>query len=322
MQIVILNAKEVNPGDNSWAPLETLGTLTVYDTSTPDQILEHSKNAEILILSRDPLPAEYIAQLPKLKCIGILGTGYDMIDIEAAGKRGIPVINVTAYGFHAVAQGAFALLLGVCRHICKLDSAIRKGDWARADWAPWKYPQIELTGKCIGIVGYGKIGQQMGYIAHGFDMEVIAYDAFPQQPPSYTPFSFVDLDEIFRRADVLSLHCPLTENSYHLIDRKRITTMKDGAIIVNVARGALLDEQAVAEALISGKLRGLGADVFSKEPVDPNNPLLSAPNTLFTPHISWETVEARRNMVQILAKNLKSWLDGTPQSVVNKEFLS
>lgn len=322
MQIVILNGKQVNPGDNSWAPLEALGTLTVYDVSTPEQTLERSKDAEILLLGRDTLTAEHIAQLPKLKCIGILGTGYDMIDINAAGKHGIPVINATAYGIHAVAQGAFALLLGICRRVCELDSAIRRGEWARPDWEPWKYPQIELTGKCIGIVGYGNTGQQVGYIAHGFDMEVIAYDYFPQPTPSYSPFSFVELDELFKKADVVSLHCPLTEDSFHLVNRKRITTMKDGAIIINVARGALLDEQAVAEALISGKLRGLGADVFSKEPVDPKNPLLSAPNTLFTPHTAWESVEARRNMVQILAKNLQSWLDGKPQSVVNKEFLS
>lgn len=321
MQITILSGKETNPGDNPWTPLESLGKLTVYDLTKPEQTVERAKDADILLVGRDILTTEHIEQLPKLKCIGVLGTGYNQIDIETAGKRGIPVINVTAYGVEAVAQHAFALLLELCRHTAALDQAVRDGAWSSPDWAPWKYPQVELTYKCFGIIGYGNIGQKAGYIAHGFDMSVLAYDERPVQPPSYTPFSLADLDEVFRNADVLSLHCPLTEDNFHLVNKKRIETMKDGAIIINVARGALLDEQAVADALISGKLGGLGSDAFIDEPINLNNPLLSAPNTVFTPHIAWESVEARRNIVRILAENLKAWMDGKPQSIVNKEYL-
>lgn len=321
MQITILSGKETNPGDNPWTPLEALGTLTIYDLTLPEQTVERAKDADILLVGRDILTAEQIEQLPNLKCIGVLGTGYNQIAIETAGKRGIPVINVTAYGVNAVAQHAFALLLELCRHTAALDLAIRDGAWSRSDWSPWEYPQIELTYKYFGIIGYGNIGQKAGYIAHGFDMPVIAYDERPVKQPSYTPFSFAELDEVFQKADVLSLHCPLTEDTFHLVNKKRIDTMKDGAIIINVARGALLDDQAVADALISGKLGGLGSDAFVDEPINPDNPLLSAPNTIFTPHIAWESVEARRNIVRILAENLKAWIDGKPQSIVNKDYL-
>ncbi len=321
MQLVILDGKTLNPGDNPWTPLEKLGKLTVYDYTKLEDITHRGLNADIIITNKTKITAKTLEQLPNLKCIGVLATGYDVVDIEAAGKKGIPVINVVEYGVAAVAQHAFALLLSLCHYIIKHDKNVRDGSWAQPNWSYWKYPITELTGKTIGILGYGHIGQRVGHLAHAFGMSVLAYNRSPKTEPSYTPFSFTSCDDLFRKSDIISLHCPLTSETSQLVNKQKISIMKDGALIVNVARGGLLDEAAVTEALISGKLGGLGTDVVSQEPIQPTNPLLSAPNVIFTPHVAWTSLHARQNIIRILAENLHAWINGKPQSVVNASLI-
>lgn len=326
MNIVILDGHTLNPGDNPWTPLEKLAkTFVVHDRTSPEQILERSMDADILITNKTPLRAATLQALPRLRCIGVLATGYDVVDIIDARKRDIPVINVVNYGTESVAQHAFAMLLELCRHTTLHDTAIRSGRWATSpDWCFWDTPQIELSGKVMGILGYGSIGRRVAQLAHAFGMTIIAASARKSASelrasvePSSVPVTFVECDELFRSADVLTLHCPLSDQTRQIVNTARLDTMKDGAILLNVSRGALLDEVAVAAALTSGKLGGLAADVLSIEPVQAGNPLLSSPNTLLTPHIAWATLAARRNVIRIMAENLASWRGGVAKSVVN-----
>ena len=301
MKIVVLDGYTLNPGDNPWDPLAALGDLTVYDRTNPEDVLERSRGAEILITNKTRLNADTLAALPDLRCIGVIATGYDVVDIAAAGKRGIPVMNVVNYGTEAVAQHAFALLLELCRRTALHDAGIRSGRWAAGpDWCFWDTPQVELSGKVMGILGFGTIGRRVAELAHAFGMKVIAASArksaaelSASSAPVSFPVEFVEMDELFRASDVLSLHCPLTDQTRAIVNAANIASMKDGAILLNLARGPLLDEAAVAEALASGKLGGLGADVVSVEPIAQDNPLLASPNTLLTPHIAWATRTAR-----------------------------
>ncbi len=322
MRIVVLDGYTLNPGDNPWDDLAALGEFTVYDRTTGAQVLERAKRAEILIINKVPLRAETISALPELKYIGILATGYDVVDLEAAGRRGIPVCNVAAYGVDAVAQHVMALLLELCRGTALHDASVKAGEWAKApDWCYWKKPQVELSGLTMGVVGFGNNGRKVGELAHAFGMNVIAHTVPEGPPPAYAPFRFVGVDELFREADVVSLHCPLTPETKHLVNAARIKTMKRGAIVLNTARGPLVNETDAAEALHSGQLGGLGADVLSVEPPEPSNPLLGAPNTLITPHIAWATLNARKTMMRIAVDNVRGFLQGKPQSVVNAKFL-
>ncbi|MEG2172046.1 MAG: D-2-hydroxyacid dehydrogenase [Desulfovibrionaceae bacterium] len=318
MNIVILDGHALNPGDNPWTALEGLGTVSLYDRTPIEAIIERARDAEIVITNKVPLTAHSIAALPKLRYIGVTATGYNVVDIQAAAARHIPVCNVVAYGVNAVAQHVMALLLELCRRTSLHDASVRAGDWAKApDWCYWKSPQIELTDKIMGIVGFGNIGSKVAELAHSFGMKILAYNRSPKIPPSYTPFSFVNQDTLFAKADVISLHCPLTDSNAGMINTHSLMDMKPGAILLNTARGQLLDESAVAEALHSGHLGGFGTDVLAQEPPDPSNPLLQAPRSLITPHISWATLNARSNIIRLTAENIRAWQAGTPTNVVN-----
>lgn len=329
MNIVILDGYTVNPGDNPWTPLEELGSLTVYDRTDAADILTRSADADILITNKTPLRAETLDRLPKLRCIGILATGYDVVDIEHAGSLGIPVTNVVNYGGEAVAQHCMALLLELCRRVARHDQLVREGRWADCpDFCFWEGTQLELGGKTMGILGFGTIGRKVGRIAHAFGMNIMAASARKSAAelaagaadPGY-PVRYADCAELFATADVISLHTPLSGDTRGIINARTIATMKDGAILLNVARGPLLVEQDVADALASGKLAGLGCDVVSQEPASRDNPLLTAPNTFITPHIAWASLPARQNIIRILADNLRAFLAGSPKSLVNAGFL-
>lgn len=318
MRIVILDGHTVNPGDISWDGIAEFGELVVYDRTPEDLILERARGAEALITNKTPLRAAVLEKLPDLRCICVLATGYDVVDIAAAGARGIPVCNTPAYGVDAVAQHAFALLLELCRSVTGHSASVREGCWRDSrDFCYWIKPQVELTGMTLGIVGFGNIGRRMGELGHAFGMEVLACQRRADNPPAYAPFAFAGLDEVFSRSDVVSLHCPLNDETRGMVHRERLARMKKGAFLLNVARGPLLDEAAVAEALHAGSLGGLGVDVLSVEPPTPDNPLLKSPNTLITPHIAWATPRARRTIVGITAANLRAFAAGRPQNVVN-----
>ena len=325
MKIVVLDGYTLNPGDNPWDPLAALGDLTVYDRTNPEDVLERSRGAEILITNKTRLNADTLAALPDLRCIGVIATGYDVVDIAAAGKRGIPVMNVVNYGTEAVAQHAFALLLELCRRTALHDAGIRSGRWAAGpDWCFWDTPQVELSGKVMGILGFGTIGRRVAELAHAFGMKVIAASArksaaelSASSAPVSFPVEFVEMDELFRASDVLSLHCPLTDRTHHLINDDTLRQCKPGAILINTARGPLVDHAAVAHALHSGQLSYYAADVAEHEPMAADDPLLGAPRCLFTPHIAWAARESRQRLMDMAAENIQAFLRGAPQNVVN-----
>jgi len=318
MRIVILDGYTLNPGDLSWDELKAFGDLSIHDNTPQDKILERAHGAQTLITNKTPLRAETLAALPDVRCICVLATGYDVIDIEAARARGIPVCNTPAYGVDSVAQHVFALLLALCRDVARHDASVRDGEWERRrEFCYWLSPQVELTGRTMGIAGFGNNGRRVGELAHAFGMEVLAHDPRPAAAPAYAPFAFVGLDELFARSHVISLHCPLTDATRAMVNAQRLASMHKGALIINTGRGPLLDEAAVAQALHSGQLGGLGTDVLSVEPPQADNPLLKSPNTYITPHIAWASVRARRNIISITAANLRAFVEGRPQNVVN-----
>lgn len=333
MNIVVLDGYTMNPGgDNPWDSIAALGSLTVYDRTAAEDILARSRDAEVLITNKTPLRAETLARLPKLRCIGILATGYDVVDVAEAGRRGIPVMNVVNYGAEAVAQHAMALLLELCRRPGLHDASVRQGGWAQCpDFCYWLTPQVELPGLTMGIVGFGNIGRRVGALAHAFGMKVVAASARQSgaelaeraaaQDPGY-PVTCMDLEELYAASDVVSLHCPLSDATRKMINPHTINLMKPGAFLLNLARGPLLDEEAVAAALTSGRLGGLGADVVSVEPIQGDNPLLRAPNTIITPHIAWAGVTARRNITELMAGHIRAWMEGKPRSLVNAAWLA
>jgi glycerate dehydrogenase len=322
MRIVVLDGYTMNPGDNSWEPVSRLGAFSVYDRTPIERIVERAGEAEVILVNKTPLSADTLRQLPKLRHIAVLATGYDIVDIQAAGRQGISVSNAPAYGVDAVAQQAMALLLELCRGAGLHSASVKKGEWAKSpDWCYWLKPQRELFGLVLGLVGFGNNGRRLGELGHAFGMDVISYTVPATDPPAYEPFRFVEADELFRTADVISLHCPLTEETRNLINETSIAAMKRGCIVINTARGPLVDEAAVARALYSGQLGGFGADVLSVEPPTPDNPLLQTPNTLITPHISWATLRARKNIMEIIAGNIEAFLAGNSRNVVNTPFL-
>lgn len=323
MHIVVLDGYTLNPaGDNPWDLIESLGSLTCHDRTPEEQVIERARQADILVTNKTPISASALKALPRLKCIIVLATGYNIVDAEAAGRLGIPVCNVVAYGVDSVAQHVMALLLEICRGCGAHDLSVKRGDWNRAkDFTYWLTPQRELTGMTMGIVGFGNIGRKVGELAHAFGMRVLAFSPSAKEAPGYAPFSFTDLDTLFREAEVVSLHCPLTEATQGMVDTARIRTMRDKAFIINTARGALLDEADVAAALHAGKLGGLGADVLSTEPPEEGNPLLTAPNTVITPHLSWASLHARKNIMRLAAENIRAFQSGKPVNVVNATYM-
>lgn len=311
MKIVVLDGYTENPGDLSWGPLQELGELTVYDRTPPEAVLERIGDAEAIYTNKTVLSRELIQAMPSVRFIGVLATGYNVVDVQAARERGIVVCNIPTYGTDAVAQYVFALLLELCHRVAHHAQAVQEGRWtACPDFCFWDYPLIELSGKTMGIVGYGRIGQRTAQIARAFGMQVLAYDAFVQAEEC------VPLDELLERSDVVSLHCPLFPETRHIIRGETIARMKDGAILINTSRGPLVDEAALREALTSGKLYGAAVDVVSTEPVQPDNPLLGLENCLITPHIAWAPRESRQRLMDIAVENLRCFLCGAPQNIV------
>lgn len=319
MKIIVLDGHGLNPGDLSWAGFEKLGEVTVYDrTPQNDQIiLERIGDAEIVLVNKVILSAEVIEQAPHLKYIGVNATGYNVVDIEAARKKNIPVTNIPTYGTDAVAQFTFALLLEIASRVGLHDQSVHQGDWQKSlDFTYFLAPTLELSGKTIGIVGYGAIGQAVAKIAHGFSMEVIYYN-HREKAPQNVGDQQVSLAELYSKADIISLHVPQTAETTEMINAAAIEQMKNGVIVINTARGGLLDEQAVSEALNAGKIFALGVDVVSSEPIQADNPLLKAKNAVITPHIAWSPIEARTRLMDIAVDNLENFLKGAPKNVVN-----
>lgn len=316
MKIVVLDGYTENPGDLSWKELESLGELTVYDRTLAEHVAERIKEADAIFVNKCLITKEIIAASPKLKYIGVLATGYNVVDVEAAKSFGVTVTNIPAYGTQAVAQFAIALLLEICGHVGHHSQAVAQGRWTSCpDWCFWDYPLIELAGKTIGIIGFGRIGMAVGRIAKALDMEVLAADPNPCSAGREIA-GYVETDEIFSKSDVISLHCPLFPDTQGIICSGSIAKMKDGVIIINNSRGQLINEQDLADALNSGKVYAAGLDVVSAEPIAANNPLLSARNCLITPHISWASKESRTRLMNVAVENLRKFIAGTPQNVV------
>ena len=324
MRIVVLDGFTLNPGDLSWDELKKHGELTVYDRTTynPEEetkIIERAKNAAVIFINKTPLTEQILKKLPTLKYIGILATGYNVVDLQAAKELGIMVTNIPAYGTTAVAQMTFALLLEMCHHVGAHSEEVKKGSWTtNPDWCFWNYPLIELAGKTFGIIGYGRIGQAVGAIAQAFGMKVLAYNPHRNKQLENEEIRYVEMNELLKYSDVISLHCPLSESNRGLINKDSISRMKDGVMILNTARGPLIVEQDLADALNSGKVFGAGVDVVSSEPIRLDNPLLKAKNCIITPHIAWAPKESRQRLMDIAVNNLQQFLEHEPVNVVNK----
>ena len=317
MKIVVLDGFAANPGDLSWEGMQALGELTVYDRTAPEEVMERCNDVDIVLTNKVILSASTLKQLPQLKYIGVLATGYNVVDIKAARKQGIVVTNIPAYSTDSVAQLTFAHILNITNRVGHYARQNREGHWSRnPDFVYWDTPLIELNGKTLGIVGLGNIGMKVATIARQFGMDVFAMTSKNSSdlPAGIQKTTFEGLLAI---SDVLSLHCPLTEQTRHLMNAKALKKMKPGAILINTGRGPLVDEQAVANALQSGQLLGYGADVMSQEPPQADNPLLQCPNAFLTPHIAWATFEARQRLMQIAIDNVQAFLKGKPINVVN-----
>jgi glycerate dehydrogenase len=320
MKIVVLDGYTENPGDLSWQGFEKLGELTVYDRSSltdPRESINRIGDADAVITNKTPITAEVITACPSIRYIGVLATGYNVVDTAAAGARGIRVCNIPTYGTDAVGQFAIALLLEICHHIGHHDKAVKDGRWEKnADWCFWDFPLIELAGKTMGIIGFGRIGQATGRIAKALGMKVIAYDERPNKDGEALA-QYVDIDTIYTNSDVIALHCPLYPQTEGLINKHSISKMKDGVIVINNSRGPLIVEQDLAAALNSGKVYAAGLDVVSTEPIQGDNPLLTAKNCIITPHISWAPKESRQRLMDIAVENLAAFIKGVPVNIVN-----
>ena len=323
MKITVLDGRTLNPGDNPWTPFEPIGAeLVVHDFTPADLILQRARGSEILLTNKTPLAAKTMAELPALRYIGVLATGYNVVDVAAAKERGVVVTNVPEYGTDAVAQHVFAMLLTLIHDPRRHDQAVRAGEWQRrGDFAFWLTPVSELAGKTLGIVGYGRIGRRVAEIGRAFGMVVLAAGA-PGRPASSRDKTGEDVrrvtvEQLFAQADVISLHCPQTPQNTGFVNRALLGLMKPTALLINTARGWLVNEADLADALSAGRLAGAAVDVVTREPIDANNPLLSAPNCLITPHMAWSAIEARRRLMRIAADNVAAFLRGAPQNVVN-----
>ena len=314
MKIVILDGAALNPGDLSWEALNQFGEYTVYPRTDSDrEAIQRIGTSEIVLTNKTPITKAILDACPSIRYIGVLATGYNVVDCQAARDRGIPVTNVPSYGTAAVAQYTMALLLEICHQIGLHDEAVHQGQWERSPvFSFWLTPQSELAGKTMGIIGLGRIGTAVAKLAQAFGMRVIAHSRTPKDG-----VACVDLDALLSQSDVVSLHCPLFPQTQRLIRRETLDKMKDGAILLNTSRGGLLDEVDVAQALESGKLRFAAVDVVSQEPILASNPLLHAPNCIITPHMAWAPVESRQRLMDCVVKNLKAFLSRTPENVVN-----
>jgi glycerate dehydrogenase len=319
MKIVILDSNALNPGDMSWDQIRVFGEVTTYPrTNGKSQTIQRIGSSDIVLLNKVPIDAEILDACPSIKLICCLSTGYNVVDIQAARARNIPVCNVPAYSTAAVSQFTFALLLELCHRIGHHDRTVHEGKWtACPDFCYWDTPQMELAGKTMGIIGFGRIGQAVGRIAIAMGMKVLAYSR-SHRPEGETIAEYVDLDTLLARSDVISLHCPLFPETEHLINQQTIEKMKDGAILLNTARGQIIEEIAVANALKCGKLQGVAMDVVSEEPIRADNPLLTAPNCIITPHMAWAPMETRQRILDVTSENINCFLSGKPTNVVNR----
>lgn len=323
MKIVVLDGYTLNPGDLTWDGFGEIGDIVVHDRVSytldgQEQVVEAVGDAEIVLTNKTPITREAIESMPKVKYIGVLATGYNVVDIKAAKERNITVTNIPTYGTFAVAQMTFALLLEICHHVGIHNEMVHDGFWNRnPDWCFWKYPLIELADKTLGIIGYGRIGRAVGQIGLAMGMKVLVHDQYITDGDTLENVQIVELDEIFRKSDVITLHCPLTEHNKGLINKTAIDKMKKSAIIINTSRGPLIVEQDLADALNSGRIYGAAVDVVSHEPIEADNPLLSAEKCIITPHISWAPKESRERLMQAAVENLVKYLEGNPVNVVN-----
>ncbi len=320
--IVILDGYTINPGDNPWSPVEVLGRCTIHDRTPTELKVERARDADILLTSKCKLDAATLEALPRLKYISMLATGFNNVDVAEAGRRGIPVSNVPAYSTESVVQTTFALLLELATAVGIHDAAVKAGEWVRCpDHAFWKTSITELDGLTIGIVGYGTIGRAVARVAAAFGMQVIAFAPRVPQDPGPTPVRFVELPELFATADVVTLNCPETADNTGFVNLSLLSVMKPTAFFINVARGGLVNEADLARALADGTLAGAGLDVVAYEPMRADNPLRAAPNCIFTPHIAWASLAARRRLMGIVAANVSSFLNGSPINLVNDRYL-
>ncbi|MBN1623274.1 MAG: D-2-hydroxyacid dehydrogenase [Clostridia bacterium] len=318
MKIVILDGYTLNPGDLSWDGLKALGDVVLYDRTSKEDVISRIGDAEIIFVNKVAITREILDSCPSIKYIGVFATGYNVVDVAAASDKNIPVCNVPTYGTTAVAQFVFAMLLEIAHHVFDHNLAVKRGDWTNSrDFCFWNYPLFELAGKTMGIIGYGRIGQATGALAQSFGMNVLAFDKFQNTGLVCDSMKYAELDELLEKSDVISLHCPLFPDTEGIINKDSIAKCKDGVIIINTSRGGLVVEKDMKAALESGKVSNFAADVVSTEPIEMGNPLLSAPNTLITPHIAWAPREARERLLKTAAANLKAWIDGKPQNVVN-----
>ncbi|MEJ6949640.1 D-2-hydroxyacid dehydrogenase [Natronospora cellulosivora (SeqCode)] len=318
MKIAILDGYTLNPGDLSWEGFKALGDVALYDRTPVEKILERAKGARVIIINKTPISRETIEVLPDLKYIGVLATGYNVVDIEAAKEKNIPVCNIPTYGTASVAQFVFALLLELCHHVQKHSDAVKNDEWSEcADFCFWKNPLVELSGKTMGIIGFGRIGEQTANIAEAFGMKLIAFDSYQSNQSHRNNFKWAGLDELLSQADVVSLHCPLFPETKGIINKNKLNKMKKTAFLINTSRGSLVVEQDLADALNNGIIAGAGLDVLALEPASKDNPLLQANNCIITPHIAWATKEARSRLMDLAVENLKSFLEGNPVNVVN-----
>lgn len=318
MKIVVLDGYTLNPGDITWEGMEALGELTVYDRTKAEDVAARIGDADVVYTNKTPITKETLDACPNVKFIGVLATGYNIVDIAAAKEKGIPVSNIPTYGTAAVSQFAIGLLLELCHHIGEHSDAVKAGEWtSNPDWCFWKYPLVELDGKTMGIIGFGRIGQDTGKIAQALGMKVLAYDAFKRPELETETCHYVDLDTLLAESDVIALHCPLFPDTEGIINKDTIAKMKDGVMIINNSRGPLVVEQDLRDALDSGKVAGAAVDVVSTEPIRMDNLLIGAKNVIITPHISWAPKESRQRLMNIAVDNLKCYVEGKPQNVVN-----
>lgn len=318
MKIVILDGKVLNPGDVDWSPISSIAPTEIYGDTVERDIAVRTADADVVITTTLPLRDGSLKSLGKnVRLICRLGTGCDNFDLVALAKRGVTVCNVIAYGVDDVAQHTIALLLELCRHVSMHTQSVHSGEWQhRNAWCYWLQAPVNLDGLTLGLIGFGAIGRRVGELAHAFGMKVLGNCHTPRNPPTYIPFSFASLDQILEQSDVISLHCPLTDETRHMINKKTIARMKDGVYLLNVARGQLLCEKDVADALRSGKIAGLGSDVLEYEPPRQGEPLLDAPNAIITPHIAWASRQSRQRIISMTGENIRRWVDGTPINVV------
>jgi glycerate dehydrogenase len=318
MKIVVLDGYTLNPGDLSWDQFMKLGDVIIYERTPGDKIIERSKDAEILITNKTPLREETLNSLPLVKYIGVLATGYNVVDTAAAKKRGIVVTNIPSYGTSSVAQMTFALILELCHHVQRHSDTVMSGKWSEsADFCYWDYPMIELSGKTLGIIGFGNIGGKVGDIATAFGMNIIGSSNPRTDQSERKNFRWAEINELLEQSDIVSIHCPLVPETKGLINAESLKKMKKSAFLINTSRGPIIEEKDLAEALNKGIIAGAGIDVMAVEPPSGDNPLFKAKNCIITPHIAWATKEARTRLMQIAVANLSSFIGGKPVNVVN-----